>query len=297
MQIEYKGRALLSDFTIELYSLKKGLVLVDFSQIQIFIIETPDSDRSKRLKDSLGRDPRVHLEVIQAKMIRNASDLKDSGIQVESEFFWALTNRSMSFPEIGCAFSHNVARHAIAQSQYGGIVFEDDARIINLDLLIEVVSKFLLKHKNESALLSLTHSVFPASGSIILSSVRDYRLLGDSPLAVAYALTPIAAEGLLTANEPLRYVSDWPEAQVKKFCLTYPLVLHGDTETQSVIDPFGTLARTDGGSNFSLTKIFLLHFFFRARRKVGFMTYLKYVFLKPVKFYLDILRMKFVKRS
>lgn len=295
MQIEYRGLLFLSGFTFELYSLKEGLVLVDYSQIQIFIIETPESDRSIKLKQSLGRDSRVHFETVPAKMIRNVTDLNDSGIRVEAEFFRALSNRFMSFPEIGCAYSHNLARLAIAQSKFGGIVFEDDARIINLDLLLDEVSAFLLKNINKSSLLSLTHAVHPAQIPNIQSTVGEYRLYGDTPLAVAYALTPLAAQRLLEANDPVKYVSDWPEAKVKKFCLTYPLVLHGDSETQSVIDPLGTLARVDGKRNLGITKLLFLDYAFRARRKIDFTIYFKYVFLKPIKFHLDKFRIKFAK--
>jgi hypothetical protein len=270
---------------------------VDFSQIQVFIIETPDSDRSIKLKQSLDGNPRIHFETIPARMISNSVDLMKSGIRVEKDFFWALSNRFMSFPEIGCSYSHNLARQAIAQSSFGGIVFEDDARIINLDLLVQGVSKFLLKNKNESAMLSLTHAVHHDQTTNNQLAGDEYRLFGDAPLAVAYALTPLAAQMLLSANDPIKYVSDWPEAHVRKFCLTYPLVSHGDSETQSVIDPLGTLARTPNNRNLGIAKLLFLDYIFRARGKVGLSIYFNYVFLKPLKFHLDILRMKFVKKS
>jgi GR25 family glycosyltransferase involved in LPS biosynthesis len=234
--------------------------------------------------------------MIPAKMIRTASDLVENGIQIQADFFWALSNRFMSLPEIGCAYSHNIARREISQTKFGGVIFEDDARIINQDLLFETVRTFLTKHQNQSAMLSLTYSVHrePQTED---SSVRGYfKLFGDAPLAVAYALTPRAAKRLLDANDPVRFVSDWPEVHVKKYCPFNPLVSHGDSETLSVIDPLGLLARNKRQGNLSIRKLMLLDFLFRARGHISFSDYFKYAFLKSAKFRLDAVRMKFVKR-
>ena len=269
---------------------------MDFHQIQVFIIETPASSRSNKLKQALQKDSRVCLHIIPAKMIRSALDLTESGIQIHEGFLWALTNRFMSFPEIGCAYSHNTARGEVSRTKMGGVIFEDDARIIDKDIFIETVTTFLTKHQNQSAMLSLTYSVHQESQAEH-SSVRGiFKLLGDPPLAVAYALTPLAAKRLLDANEPVRFVSDWSEAHIKKYCLFYPLVSHGDSETISIIDPSGSLARNDRHSTLSINKLMLLDFFFRARRNISFSDYFKYVFLKPIRFRLDTFRMRLARR-
>ena len=111
-----------------------------YSRLSVFIIETPNSIRSVPLKNSLVGDPRISVHTIEASMISTQLELEKSAIKFEMEYFWALTNRYLSLPEIGCANSHNMARLRCSLLDIGGVILEDDARILDLDNFVNNVN-------------------------------------------------------------------------------------------------------------------------------------------------------------
>ncbi len=261
-----------------------------YSRLSVFIIETPNSIRSVPLKNSLVGDPRISVHTIEASMISTQLELEKSAIKFEMEYFWALTNRYLSLPEIGCANSHNMARLRCSLLDIGGVILEDDARILDLDNFVKSSLFFLEKFNGTSSILSLTHS----PGIKRVKKSRDISrlvgLFGDAPLAVAYAITPLAACRLLHANDPVKFVSDWPEIEVKNYCLLEPPVSHGDSSTQSTIDPSGVLGRSGRSLQNTFRKITLLDYFFRAKSYVKFSSYFSFNVLKPVRIHVDSLR-------
>ena len=228
-------------------------------------------------------------------MISTSKELEKSAIRVDREYFWALTNRNLTLPEIGCAYSHNMARRECAQLEFGGVILEDDARIVDVNCFVSSAFLFLEKFKDTSSILSLTYGPGLKSSKEPSTSFQLIELFGDAPLAVAYAVTPLAARRLFQANNPVRYVSDWPKIEVNNYCLLNPLVSHGDVNTQSTIDPTGTLSRTKRNLRFTILKLTLLDFFMRSRSHLKFKEYVLHNFIKPIKFRLDSIRFFFIR--
>jgi GR25 family glycosyltransferase involved in LPS biosynthesis len=266
------------------------------SRIRIFIIETPNSNRSRPLFESFSDESRVEIQTIRASMLSTQSELEASGIAVDAEFFQAISNRKLSLPEIGCANSHNLSRYECSKLKLGGVIMEDDARILNKELFISSAKHFLEEFKDSSAILSFTYNPRIRKSRLLKIRGPFIRLFGESPLAVAYAITPIAAHRLYISNTPVKFVSDWPEIHVKHFCLLDPPVAHGDSETISTIDPSGAMGRTQRNFGAMLRKITLADYLLRARQYVDFRTYLKYCLLKPTRYYLDSIRFFLIRK-
>lgn len=265
------------------------------SPLNVYVIETPNSRRSIPLKDSLQNDQRFTIHTIQASMISTPLELNLSKIDVEKEHFWALTKRELSFPEIGCANSHNLARALCSQNELGGIVFEDDARILDLEMMAAGAEYFLKQFRETSSVLSLTFG--PKVHPPFQSHAKPHiiRLFGDPPLAVGYALTSIAAARLLAANTPIKFVSDWPRADVSSFCLSTPPVAHGDLHTISTIDPNGSLVRKRQSTLNSLSRIIMIDYFLRARIYLSFREYFYHSFVKSIKYKLTQIKLCLVQ--
>ena len=179
--------------------------------------------------------------------LRKWQDVPDAGIIVipgvyldkskienhPTNVFLKVYGRSMTIQELGCARAHFLARIEISKSEIGGIIFEDDARFIEPELILSVATDFLNKHRGEATVLNLCESsLSPFQAN---HSRKSVRLFGHSPLAVAYALTPKAAMALNKASESFDWVSDWPNSKVKHYVCMPALVAHGDDESGSEI--------------------------------------------------------------
>jgi hypothetical protein len=223
----------------------------------VVIIETPNSERSRPLINSLAEDDRFLPQILPATMIRGAGDVESHGIKLDLTKFKFFQKRELSFPEIGCAFSHNLARGIIANSTVGGVILEDDARIANLDDFYRNSVDFLRRHGGECAVLSLTFSSW-LSRVLPTDNNSTIRLFGTPPLAAANVLTKSAANNLLESNKRINTVADWPYTPNKYYYISTPSVLHGDVESGSVIDPMSSLNRKNSPKLFKLRRILLL---------------------------------------
>ncbi len=144
--------------------------------------------------------------------------------------------RSLTQNERACAISHSRARTIIKDSSVGGVILEDDARILDLAQFEKTVSEFLDSKLPQKKILSLLQ--YHDERNISLSKKeknRIFRLPGSFPLAVAYALTPNAAEELISQSNSTSGVSDWPDSACAYFFLRFGLVRHGDKNTKSII--------------------------------------------------------------
>jgi hypothetical protein len=259
--------------------------------LEVFVIETPNSMRGRKLFSDLAGDDRIRVHHVPATMISSREQMRASPIEINEKIFHALTGRHLLFPEMGCAHSHNVVRQKVASLKFGGVILEDDARIPNLHEFRKAAVTFLSAFQNESALLNLFHGANSPRKNVATRENSHVGLLGMSKLAVAYALTPLAAQALVTSNSPIHYVSDWPVAPVKHYCLAIPVVLHGDRLTRSTIDPKNVAKRTRRNLLLALSKWSLVDYFFRARQDVSFSLYFKYNILEKVRHHLDALRL------
>jgi hypothetical protein len=217
------------------------------------------------------------------------------GIAIDVEVFELFHGRKMSPQEIGCATSHNLARSLIAKSISGGVILEDDARIIDLDSFYNLSTKFLQESAGTLSVLSLTgfrELTALNSNGILTKSRNIVHLLGKPDLAVAYVLTPVAGGELTNANIPISTVSDWPESECHYFALLSPVVKHGDSSTASII----VIGKNDFriGSNFSHKLKFMLspRYIVFGATKLGLRCYIKKIYLSRIFWTIDKYRFK-----
>ena len=219
--------------------------------LDVYIIETPLSQRSAPLIKLLSSEPRINLVRISAKMVASDRDILDFGIKVNYKVFPLLEGRLLSHGEIGCAQSHNEARSFLAESTNGGVILEDDARISDLDSFIKISIDFLNQNRHSKRILSLTG--MPQINKVNKKKDKSpahkwIRIYGHTPLAVANAITPMAASDLCNSNEPIKYVADWPYSKSKFYSVKVPVVYHGDETTESLIDASGSRKSINKGN-------------------------------------------------
>ena len=202
--------------------------------IPTYILKTPELKRYLPLKNKLDADGRFEITFINSVMANKYEDLAKFKVSFSEDDFSNLQSRRLTPPEIACAFTHNLARVNISQSIIGGLILEDDARIIDINHLYLLVKSFLSSKKETSSILNLT-----GFGSLSLQECNKqhiFKILGHSNLAVGYALTSVAAKALIESNTPISYVSDWPLSKVNFFVTCKPPIVHGDNLTTSLID-------------------------------------------------------------
>ena len=202
-------------------------------KIPLIIIEIPGMNRAKPLLNIL-RDSEI-FEIIIFPAIMYEKYMENW--EVNHGYLRAIYGRTISDGEIGCAISHLEAQKMLSRTASGGVIMEDDARIENLNNLEELVSKFLVNSTGTSSLLSLLpwkhlnkfRLEVPTDERII------YKLWGQTPLTVGYALTNFAAKELSESNQEIKYLPDWPMNRVKFYTTIIGLICHGDGSTKSVI--------------------------------------------------------------
>jgi GR25 family glycosyltransferase involved in LPS biosynthesis len=173
---------------------------------------------------------------LQATM---GNDLKvPSDIAISEEI--SNYGRRLTQNERACALSHTSAREIISKSEFGGVILEDDARIINLENFYSLSVRFLLRNQKKRKILSLVNyfSNKPENKSQIRPK-SYFRLLSHAPLAVAAAITPKAAKQLLKNSKKNSAVADWPGFRCVFYILNTGVVNHGDAESESIIGNVG----------------------------------------------------------
>lgn len=201
-------------------------------RIPAVIIQTPNSDRFFPLFEVIGKSELFEPILVSATMGYSLSGSEERFIQGEMLRF----GRELTQNERACAISHSKAREIIAQSKHGGIVFEDDARILDLEYLERVTSAFLMKRSElNSALGLLEYKDNDSRAGRYNSSPKFRRLFAETPLAVATVLTPLAACKLIASAANSSQTADWPRSECHFFILSQGCVRHGDTFSGSVI--------------------------------------------------------------
>jgi GR25 family glycosyltransferase involved in LPS biosynthesis len=258
--------------------------------LDVYIIQTPNSDRSFTLIETLRKHPRIRVNIIDATMLKSESDLTGEKIPVDRNYFQAIEGRDLTFPEIGCAHSHNLARQHVMNSTFGGVILEDDARISDLEAFYTSTLDFLRSNSNRDLIIVLTGMMKNHNKHKEMKPgdcPRFVRLLGNAPLAVAYALTPQAAGKLFNANSPIRYVADWPVRTSTFGFANPPTVIHGDGLTISSIAPSGNSFRL-GPSLMKKLSLFTFYSYFRNKRfSISLTEYSNWVFKRRVYWYVD----------
>lgn len=204
------------------------------AKLPIVIIVTPGRGRHIPLVETLRTSSIFQVQELVATM----------GGEVEGSFDEASESeliqygRVLTANERACAISHLRARQIIADSDYGGVILEDDARVINLSDLETAVASFLIRSHSKCNILSLLDyrdSYKALKNKSIKKLLPTFRLFAECPLAVAVALTPPAARNLIESAQSRSQVSDWPETKCHFAYLASGIVRHGDADTFSII--------------------------------------------------------------
>jgi hypothetical protein len=201
-------------------------------QIPLVIIASPKQDRSAPLQNSLKASSIFKVVKLDATMGAELGAPKSLAVTQELIRF----GRTLTQNERACAISHSQARTLIKKSSIGGVVLEDDARILDLGEFEKIVCAFLGSQPPQKKVLSLIryHAKNDQRPSRKKTN-RLFRLPGSCPLAVAYALTPKAAEELNYQSSKTSSVSDWPDSSCIYYFPRIGLVRHGDEQTNSII--------------------------------------------------------------
>jgi GR25 family glycosyltransferase involved in LPS biosynthesis len=226
------------------------------SKLLVIVIRTPNSDRYLPIEALLKNDKRFELEYIEASMTPTYNDVSSRNIEYSTEIFEYFHGRKLAPPEIGCADSHNRARHLIQFSSNGGVILEDDARIIDVDLFYDVSLLFLNSSQRSKSILTLTP--FDKLIKNHSKKVKKIRVLGTPDLAVAYVLTPSAAKSLIKVNQPIVSVADWPNSRCKFYITNIQCITHGDANTRSTISVDENDFRNNYDLKLKLSQFFLL---------------------------------------
>jgi hypothetical protein len=203
-------------------------------KLDVIVIAPKNGLRNASLASQLMSCSNISLSILEAVMIAPNQEVDDlKGIDFKR--VEAIHGRMLTGPELGCTISHQNARRIIAESNFGGLILEDDAVVTDVIELIAVCRSFLQRQCQESSLLNLLIDEFSAQTGEPRAQIN--RRFSPVPLAVAYALTPLAALRLVEANNPISQMNDWPSATVRYFSVDKNLVLHGNADNTSLIDP------------------------------------------------------------
>jgi hypothetical protein len=201
-------------------------------RIPAIIIQTPNSERFLPLFKAISVSKVFEPVLIVATMGNSLSADSENFIQEEVLRYGRVLTRN----ERACAVSHSEARNIVAQSPQGGIVFEDDARVIDLEHLERAAVGFLKKFSGTSSALGLLdYKNEHTEGCTKNLPIRFRKLLAETPLAVATVLTPIAAGEILNSATTSSQIADWPKSKCHFFILPDGCVRHGDTTSGTVI--------------------------------------------------------------
>ncbi len=262
-------------------------------RLLVVVIETPGTTRSQPILNAIEGDSRFRLIHLEACMLSSINEARINDIKFDSANFSFFQARTMSPQEIGCAVSHNWARKLISDSEFGGVILEDDARIVNVSRFYFEAHSFLESELGRASVLSLNQ--FRSSADYGFQRIGYQKLFGKPELAVAYALTPLAASMLEESNNPVVTVSDWPQSGVQYFSMFDETVLHGDDETISTIDVSGTLKRNGLNMWKTLFRVSFIGYFFKKPQSVSFKLYLNEIYISRITWRLDVLNRRLLR--
>jgi GR25 family glycosyltransferase involved in LPS biosynthesis len=248
--------------------------------VQIIILGDINGTRIEPLLSLFGTDTRFQITIQEPIYLENFKDkrLLQSGFDIEKSSVYMM--RELALTEIGCALAHNAARQYLASTNCGGVVLEDDARILDIDYFYAATTLFLNSMKDPSVLnlASVNRIEMFESDIPIIPTLVKRRFY--SPLNVGYALNKLGAQTLAETPYRLYNVSDWPYSNINKYILASSVVAHGDQNTSSTIDPQKLLNRSKIGWK---NRLALITFYYYYKNRNSFDSLLEYVqvMLKP----------------
>lgn len=265
--------------------------LNDGEKIPLFVIKIPNNPRSNKLVETLSKSKIFELIIFPAVMFQPSI----TDYEVDYEFQKILYGKKLSNGEIGCAISHREIQTQLANSVKGGVILEDDARIPNLERFEAAATTFLNSKRSSASVLSLLPWDHTAKKIDAIDVKFDfYKLFGQTPLNVGYALTQKAALELSTSNLKHAYLPDWPPNNANFFTTLSGVVIHGDKDTSSVLDLYG---RNKLSRRFGLQKFFIYPYFQNRMYFSSVFEYLKIMILPSITWRIDNLRLTIKNRK
>jgi len=147
----------------------------------------------------------------------------------------ALTRRSLSLGEIGCAKSHIDCYEKFLSNKYLlTLIFEDDAHLaqINFNEFIYALQKIEVMEVN-SENIGRVYTFFTESAIVKKETTSEptfFRVLGEPSHGVCYVVNRKGAKALISANKNLDFQADWPKsANIEFFLYSNKLITHGTT--------------------------------------------------------------------
>jgi hypothetical protein len=233
--------------------------------------------------------------MVEAKITPNYELCYENNIMFNQKMAKISIGRELLPGEIGCAFSHYSARKIISNSKFGGVILEDDARIRNSEVFYKSAAQFLQDQSGKASVLSLAGwnpaPLLENQDLNIEKMVRNLKLLGVPPLALGYALTPLAAKELIQGSYPIKETADWPSSKCSFFVTNGILAFHGDGRTPSIIDYGGSSLRVRPNLTQRLRTILFIDFTLKKSNQMNFRHYFAQIWLRKMYFYIDNLRM------
>lgn len=265
--------------------------LVSDGKIPLFIIKIPNSPRSDKLIQTLLSSNVFDVRTFPAVMF----DSSMTKYAINYEFQRVLYGKELSSGEIGCAISHQEAQSILANSVQGGVILEDDARVPNLAKFEKVVATFLNSEESKVSVLSLlpwNHRVkqLDSTGA----KCGFYKLLGQTPLNVGYALTKKAAQDLAASNLEYAFLPDWPPNHTHFFTTINGVVIHGDNETTSILDFYG---RKKLSRRYGLQKFLIYPYFMYKKYFSSFSQYLIIMIFPSITWRIDNFRFSMKRKT
>ena len=245
-------------------------------KLKVIVIES-GTGRSTPLIMNLQAREDIDLLFVKATMTMTKTQYLEAKIDYSDKNSNLYLGRSMSFPEIGCAHSHNIARSILGTADLGGVILEDDARICDIDNFVFLTQSFLKNAKNKLALLNLSNKSPLVDDCSLGHTTRPFysRVLGPTPLAVGYAVTPRGALKLVENNSPISMVSDWPVDGISCYKPNHQLVHHGDGTLISTIDPKQNSHRNSKSTKLSLSILIGIYYISKRALDISFVIFMK----------------------
>ena len=257
------------------------LNLTNSEIIPLLIIKIPNNSRSDKLIQTLSVSKVFDVRIFSAVMFQPTME----EYEINYGFQRALYGKELSNGEIGCAISHRESQSILANSILGGIILEDDARIPNLAEFEAITTTFLNSEKNNASVLSLlpwNHKV--RNLGAISQNYSFYKLLGQTPLNVGYALTNKAARDLAASNPECAFLPDWPPNSSHFFTTVGGVVIHGDDETTSILDLYG---RNKLPRRYEIKKFLIYPYLINAKYFSSLLQYLKIMIFPSITWRID----------
>jgi hypothetical protein len=253
--------------------------------LDIFIIETPGLRRSAPIRNDVGKSRFFKIVAVPAFMLEDEAKIP----RLFASQFFARYGRQPLAGEFGCLLSHRAVWKIIAERDAAGIVFEDDARDIDGTQLEILATKFLKNARCQSSILTFHDPRFIRRRRLVNPN-NFMRLRGSSSHAVAYLITPFAAQKLIESSVKFASVADWPSSKITYWVSPW-LVNHGDENTPSVISSLGP--RDNLISSAGFIEIFSLRHYFENRSAFsGFYEYYNVVISPRLKSKADSILIK-----